>query len=169
MIESRPESGAIRPGCGLGSTSRLDSPTLRPVSPSQEEQVVKNCRGIRDRLGQGLLALAVAFPLTSSAVALAADSKTPASGAAAEASDVKLGLTLAKRKAVFLELAAAERRAEREAASAHSDDPESMAEVDLTQRLSLEYKDAVAKKHGLTREQAVELSVEGARGGWPVE
>ena len=130
---------------------------------------MKSSKRIRDCLAHGLLALAAMCLLASSGVALAADPAPPAGGAAAEARDLKLGLTLAERKAVFLELAEAERRAEREAASANSDAPESMAEVDLAQRLSLEYKDAVAKKHGLTREQAIELSVEGFEGGWPVE
>ncbi len=132
---------------------------------------MKKSNRIRDRLARGLLALAAMGLLASSGIALAGDPEPPASEAAGEAGadDLKLGLTLAERKAVFLELAAAERRAEREAASADSDTPESMAEVDLAQRLSLEYKDAVAQKHGLTRKQAVELSVEGVEGGWPVE
>ena len=132
----------------------------------------------RRRLARELCALLASGALVGSGIATAADPAPPAEevsdGSAADSAlhedeNPKFGLTLAQRKAVFLELAAAERRAEREAESANIDPPESMEQVDLTQRLALEYKDAVAEKHGLTREQAVALSVEGVESSWDVE
>ncbi len=125
-------------------------------------------------LAVGIGALLVSGVLAGSGLSNASDPEPPAEEVSAAAApetegDRKFGLTLAERKAVFLELAAAERRAEAEAESEVHDPPESMAEVDRAQRLAQKYRDSVAAKHGLTREQAVALSVEGMESEWDVE
>jgi hypothetical protein len=125
-------------------------------------------------LAVGLGSLLVAGVLVGPGASSGTDREPVAEGvsaAAAEASeeDRKFGLTVAQRKAIFLELADAERRAEQEAESEVHDPPESMAEVDRAQRLAQKYKDAVAAKHGLTQEQAVAVSVEGMESEWDVE
>ena len=58
-------------------------------------------------------------------------------------------------------------RAEQEAAAAFEADPESAGQVDLTQELATKYKTEVAAKHGLTVNQAVEISTEGFLQNWP--
>jgi hypothetical protein len=92
--------------------------------------------------------------------------EVPVADASSKA-DVKFGLGLEQRKAVFLELAAAENRAEQEAAAAFKEDPESAGQNDLAQELATKYKTEVAAKHGLTVKQAVEISAEGFAQSWP--
>ncbi len=131
---------------------------------------------VQRSLAVGLGSLLVAGVLVGPGASSGTDREPVAEGvsaaaAAAEASeeDRKFGLTVAQRKAIFLELADAERRAEQEAESEVHDPPESMAELDRAQRLAQKYKDAVAAKHGLTQEQAVAVSVEGMESEWDVE
>lgn len=94
--------------------------------------------------------------------------EVPVADASSKA-DVKFGLDLEQRKTVFVELLAAENRAEQEAAAAFEEDPESAGQVDLTQELSTKYKTEVAAKHGLTVKQAVEISAEGFLQSWPAK
>ncbi len=86
---------------------------------------------------------------------------------ASSKADVKFGLDLEQRKAVFRELLAAENRAEQEASAAFEEDPESAGQVGLTQELATKYKAEVAAKHGLTVKQAMEISAEGFLQRWP--
>lgn len=77
------------------------------------------------------------------------------------------GLTESQRQHVFREVAAAEGRAEREAAKRFETDPESEGQVDLTNRLSTQYRAEIAEKYGLTADELVELEAEGFEEGWP--
>jgi hypothetical protein len=120
-----------------------------------------------------MIALVAAAVLAGSS-AVSAEDHEPAESGSAEVGPAnddapKFGLTLEQRKAVFAELADAERRAETDAESDVHEPPESMEQVDRTQRLAQEYKAAVAARHGLTQEQAVEISAEGMAEGWEVE
>jgi hypothetical protein len=133
----------------------------------------KDASNLERRLLLGVGALLVSAVLAGSGLSSATDREPPVEGVAAAAApeneDSKFGLTLAQRKAVFLELADAERRAESEAEAEVHDPPESMEEVDRAQRLAQKYKAAVAAKYGITNEQAVAVSVEGMESEWDVE
>jgi hypothetical protein len=78
----------------------------------------------------------------------------------------RFGLSEGKRKQVFRELAAAEDRATREA-EARVPHTEVMKQIELNNELTEKYKGEVARKHGLTPDQLVDIAVEGIKKGWP--
>ncbi len=112
--------------------------------------------------------LAVALLLLAAgAAAEGADPPAP-SGAEASEPDQKFGLSEAQRKDVFVELADAEKRAEREAAQKFQARPESEAQAVLTDELLKRYRAAIGKAHGLSEQQLVEIQAEGYRKSWRV-
>jgi hypothetical protein len=128
--------------------------------------LLKNSRKSETMVGRYWLLAAILLWLP---VSSQADHHEVPVGDVSSKADVKFGLDLEQRKAVFLELAAAENRAEQEAAAAFEKDPESAGQVNLAQELGTKYKAGVAAKHGLTMKQAVEISAEGFARSWPAK
>lgn len=124
----------------------------RPASPS---------RLLRPALGAVLL-------LLFAAGAAAEDADPPAPAADAVADGEKFGLSEAQRKDVFIALADAEDRAEREAAQQFEGNPESEGQVALTDQLLNRYRAEIARAHGLSEAQLVEIQAEGFRREWPL-
>ncbi len=112
------------------------------------------------RLAAALLLLA------AGAAAEGTDPPAPSGAEATEQADEKFGLSEAQRKDVFTELADAEDRAEREAAAQFQARPESEAQATRTDQLLKRYRAAIAKAHGLTEGQLVEIQAEGFRKSW---
>lgn len=76
--------------------------------------------------------------------------------------------SVAQRKAIFIALAAASRRAEQEAAVASQASPESMAQDELTEKLTARYRAPVLAKYGITQKQAEEIVSEGYEEAWDI-
>ncbi len=102
----------------------------------------------------------------AASAALAVGLAGAATGQGQAGSGERFGLTESQRKAVFAELAGAERRAEKDAAARAEGGPGSQSRTELAQRLSREYRAAVARKHGLTDEQLVLIGAEGFEKSW---
>lgn len=114
----------------------------------------------------GLAAAALALWL---APAQPARAETPEAGKpAAEATDLRFGLTTAQRQEVFQEIYAALQRAEKESRERYLEAPESMPRVHLEDELAEKYKREIAAKHGLTRKQLEEIGIEGFSKDWRV-
>jgi hypothetical protein len=114
--------------------------------------------------------LALLMFAASALLPLAAAAEEPDSEPAAQSpasGEMRFGLSLAQRQAIFRDLMAADSRAEQEAAKRNETDPESEQDVDLTQRLSTQYRDAVARHYGLSMEQLVAIGAEGYEKDWP--
>lgn len=97
-----------------------------------------------------------------------AEGPEPAAASDAVQADEKFGLSEAQRKNVFIALADAEDRAERVAAKQFEADPESEGQVELTDQLLKRYRAEIARAHGLSDEQLVEIQAEGFRKEWPL-
>lgn len=78
----------------------------------------------------------------------------------------RFGLTLAERKEAFLDLVAAERRANDEAMARHPEDLVRQAE--LQGSLMDEYKGSVRTKYAINEEQESQLVVEALEQHWPM-
>jgi hypothetical protein len=76
-----------------------------------------------------------------------------------------LGLSEEARKAIFFELVRSEDRALVDAEKAEPSDL--MKHLALERSLQEKYKDELASKHSLTREQLSQIGVEGVRKRWP--
>ncbi len=85
------------------------------------------------------------------------------------AGEKRFGLSEAERQRVFREVGAALNRAMQEADERYKDDPQSMQRVMYEEDLSERYKREIAKEHGLTRAQLVELGIEGFEKDWRVD
>lgn len=114
-------------------------------------------------------ALGAALFLLCAAGAAAEGAEPPGSGTDAAQGGEKFGLSESQRRNVFIALADAEDRAEREAAQQFEDDPESGGQVALTDRLLKRYRAEIARAHGLSEEQLAEIQAEGFREEWPLD
>lgn len=87
---------------------------------------------------------------------------------------VKFGLSEDKRKAVFKEAVAAQDRAMREADSKYPPEQQAASKeiflksIEYQRMLSERYERQVAKKHGLTRKQFKQITIEGVTKEWPM-
>ncbi len=118
------------------------------------------------RAGQGLWVgmLAKSYSDKGTPKVLVNDERFAALSAASEN---RFGLSEAKRQEVYREIATAEERATRDA-MARVPDSQIMKQIELERELKVEYKAAVARRHGLTEDHLFKISVEGIEKGWPV-
>ncbi|MDA2920456.1 zinc ribbon domain-containing protein [Desulfobacterota bacterium AH_259_B03_O07] len=77
----------------------------------------------------------------------------------------KSGLSEGRRKEIFIEIVNAEDRAMNESIQLESD---IYKQIDLQRELEDKYKNEVAKKYNLTRDQLVKIGFEGAKNKWPM-
>ena len=77
----------------------------------------------------------------------------------------RFGLSEQKRKRVFREMGADDRRAMRKARARFSD-LQFLKQFDLSSKLEEKYRVELAQKHSLTRDQLREIMVEGVTMGW---
>ena len=80
-------------------------------------------------------------------------------------SEDRFGLSEQKRKRVFREMGADDHKAMRKA-RARFPDPQFLKQFDLASKLEEEYREELAAKYSLTRDQLREIMVEGVTMGW---
>lgn len=81
----------------------------------------------------------------------------------------RFGLDTATRKQVFKEIVAEERKAVNEGIAKYPTPADLDKQLDLENQLKEQYKQALAERYNLTREQLDQIGVEGVTGNWPMD